>query len=111
MCALILPILFQILLVVKQHLPLGKQRVLSPILMHQFALGQWHQWCMVIGHIKDPPYVSPQKLQIVKPMEGSVTLLWWKLLATPQLGRATPFFIDAELPGVLRKGSGFSRPD
>lgn len=64
-----------------------------------------------IGHTKHPSYVSPQKLQIVKPMEGSVTLLRWKLLATPQLGGATSFFSDAELPGVLRKDSGFSRPD
>ena len=64
-----------------------------------------------VGHMKHPHYVSPQKLQIVKPMEGSVTLLRWKLLATPQLGGATSFFSDAELPGVLRKDSGFSRPD
>ena len=51
-------------------------------------------------------YRSPQKLQIVKPMEGSVTLLKWKLLATPQLGGATSFFSDQTGPGVhLKKWS------
>ncbi len=48
-------------------------------------------------------YVAPEKLQIVKPLEGSMTLLKWKLLATPQLGGATTFFSDASQPGVHRK--------
>ncbi len=51
-------------------------------------------------------YRSPQKLQIVKPMEGSVTLLKWKLLATPQLGGAKSFFSSQAGPGVhLKKWS------
>lgn len=49
-------------------------------------------------------YVAPEKLQIVKPLEGSVTLLKWKLLASPQLGGATSFFSDATRPGVHMKG-------
>ncbi len=49
------------------------------------------------------PYMAPEKLQIVKPMEGSMTLLKWKLLATPQLGGAKTFFSDASLPGVHKK--------
>jgi len=48
-------------------------------------------------------YVAPEKLQIVKPMEGSVTLLKWKLLASPQLGGATTYFSDASRPGVHLK--------
>ena len=53
---------------------------------------------------RNQPYVAPEKLQIVKPLEGSVTLLKWKLLATPQLGGATTFFSDASRPGVHVKG-------
>ena len=52
---------------------------------------------------KNQTYVAPEKLQIVKPLEGSVTLLKWKLLATPQLGGATTFFSDASRPGVHLK--------
>ena len=48
-------------------------------------------------------YVSPEKLQIVKPLEGSVTLLKWKLLASPQLGGASTYFSDASRPGVHLK--------
>lgn len=47
--------------------------------------------------------MGPQKLQIVKPMEGSVTLLKWKLLATPQLGGAKGFFSRQSTPGVHLK--------
>jgi hypothetical protein len=47
-------------------------------------------------------YFSPQKLQIVKPMEGSVTLLRWKLLATPQL-RDPSSLIENDRPGVHLK--------
>lgn len=53
---------------------------------------------------RNQPYVAPEKLQIVKPLEGSVTLLKWKLLATPQLGGATTFFSDVSRPGVHVKG-------
>ena len=52
---------------------------------------------------RNQTYVAPEKLQIVKPLEGSVTLLKWKLLATPQLGGATSFFSDASRPGVHMK--------
>ena len=52
---------------------------------------------------RNKTYVPPEKLQIVKPLEGSVTLLKWKLLATPQLGGATSFFSDASRPGVHLK--------
>ena len=49
-------------------------------------------------------YFSPEKLQIVKPLEGSVTLLRWKLLASPQLGGAKAYFSAASPPGVHVKG-------
>jgi hypothetical protein len=52
---------------------------------------------------RNQTYVAPEKLQIVKPLEGSVTLLKWKLLASPQLGGATSFFADSTQPGVHRK--------
>lgn len=52
---------------------------------------------------RNQTYVAPEKLQIVKPLEGSVTLLKWKLLASPQLGGATSFFSDASRPGVHMK--------
>ena len=56
-------------------------------------------------------YFSPQKLQIVKPMEGSMTLLRWKLLATPELGGPSSFFSDTEQPGIHLKDFGqSSRP-
>ena len=52
---------------------------------------------------KNQTYVAPEKLQIVKPLEGSVTLLKWRLMASPQLGGATSFFSDASRPGVHMK--------
>ena len=52
---------------------------------------------------RNQPYVAPKKLQIVKPLEGSMTLLKWKLLASPQLGGATSYFSDATHPGVHLK--------
>ena len=52
---------------------------------------------------RNQTYVAPQKLQIVKPLEGSVTLLKWKLLASPQLGGAKAYFSDASRPGVHLK--------
>ena len=48
-------------------------------------------------------YISPQKLQIVKPMEGSATLLQWKILATPQLGGTLSFFSKSERPGIHQR--------
>lgn len=60
---------------------------------------------------RNQPYVAPEKLQIVKPLEGSMTLLKWKLLASPQLGGATTFFSDAKRPGVhLKKTSVGEKP-
>ena len=44
-------------------------------------------------------YVAQEKLQILKPMEVSVTLLKWNLLASTQLGGATTYFSDALRPG------------
>ena len=49
-------------------------------------------------------FFSPEKLQIVKPLEGSVTLLRWRLLASPQLGGAKTYFSAASPPGVQVKG-------
>lgn len=49
-------------------------------------------------------FFSPEKLQIVKPLEGSVTLLRWRLLASPQLGGAKSYFSAVTPPGVLVKG-------
>ena len=57
---------------------------------------------------RNQPYVAPEKLQIVKPLEGSMTLLKWKLLASPQLGGATTFFSDAKRPGVHLKKTGLT---
>ena len=57
---------------------------------------------------RNQPYVAPEKLQIVKPLEGSMTLLKWKLLASPQLGGATTFFSDAKRPGVHLKKTKFA---
>ena len=58
---------------------------------------------------RNQPYVAPEKLQIVKPLEGSMTLLKWKLLASPQLGGATTFFSDAKRPGVHLKKAQFAQ--
>ncbi|KAK3577177.1 hypothetical protein CHS0354_037516 [Potamilus streckersoni] len=44
-------------------------------------------------------YKMPEKLQIIKPLEGSVTLRQWQQLATPHIGR-----IFEERPGVQIKG-------
>ena len=62
------------------------------------------------SRLRQQKYFSPQKLQIVKPMEGSATLLQWKLLATPQLGGTSSFFSKSERPGIYSKtfSSGFS---
>ena len=39
-------------------------------------------------------------------LAGSLTLLKWKLLATPHLGGATSFFSSASRPGIHVKGHG-----
>ncbi|KAG1683551.1 Trafficking kinesin-binding protein 1 [Nymphon striatum] len=44
-------------------------------------------------------YQFPEKLQIVKPIEGSATLLKWQKLATPHLG-----CLSEVRPGVMIKG-------
>lgn len=56
-----------------------------------------------VARYRNQTYIAPEKLQIVKPLEGSVTLLKWKLLASPQLGGATSYFSEAAQPGVHRK--------
>ncbi|XP_060949046.1 trafficking kinesin-binding protein 1-like [Limanda limanda] len=56
------------------------------------SLGNLHLWAT------RGPYL-PDKLQIVKPLEGSVTLHHWQQLAQPHLG----VILDAR-PGVVPKG-------
>ncbi|XP_026870224.2 trafficking kinesin-binding protein 1 [Electrophorus electricus] len=53
---------------------------------------------MSLGSWPSRPYL-PDKLQIVKPLEGSATLLHWQQLAQPNLGG----ILDAR-PGVVPKG-------
>ncbi|XP_076842493.1 trafficking kinesin-binding protein 1 isoform X3 [Brachyhypopomus gauderio] len=53
---------------------------------------------MSLGSWASRPYL-PDKLQIVKPIEGSATLLHWQELAQPNLGG----ILDAR-PGVVPKG-------
>lgn len=71
----------------------------SPILLPENSSGIPEE----LVRYKNQTYVAPEKLQIVKPLEGSVTLLKWKLLASPQLGGATTYFSDASRPGVHMK--------
>uniref|UniRef100_T1JHE0 HAP1 N-terminal domain-containing protein n=1 Tax=Strigamia maritima TaxID=126957 RepID=T1JHE0_STRMM len=52
-----------------------------------------------LGPFNYRPYHMPEKLQIIKPMEGSLTLHHWQQLATPHLGG-----IFEERPGVQVKG-------
>ncbi|XP_045179167.2 trafficking kinesin-binding protein 1-like isoform X3 [Mercenaria mercenaria] len=51
------------------------------------------------GSSGNPYYKMPEKLRIVKPLEGSVTLRQWQRLATPHLGG-----IFESRPGVRMKG-------
>lgn len=51
------------------------------------------------------PFRAPEKLQIVKPIKGSVTLHQWKKLANPTLNLAE------QRPGVHVKGDGQEVPD
>ena len=49
-------------------------------------------------------YTAPEKLRIVKPMEGSLTLLKWKLLALQQQTGADALHQALALPGIHVKG-------
>ncbi|KAK3082835.1 hypothetical protein FSP39_006648 [Pinctada imbricata] len=49
--------------------------------------------------MNNPYYRLPEKLRIVKPLEGSVTLRQWQQLATPNMGR-----LFESRPGVQTKG-------
>ncbi|KAM9738211.1 LOW QUALITY PROTEIN: trafficking kinesin-binding protein 1 [Menidia menidia] len=70
---------------------LGQEGLLTPS-DSIMSLGNLHLWA------SRGPYL-PDKLQIVKPLEGSATLLHWQQLAQPHLG----VILDAR-PGVLPKG-------
>uniref|UniRef100_A0A3B4ZK10 Trafficking kinesin-binding protein 1-like n=1 Tax=Stegastes partitus TaxID=144197 RepID=A0A3B4ZK10_9TELE len=70
---------------------LGQDSVLTPS-ESIMSLGNLHLWA------SRGPYL-PDKLQIVKPLEGSATLHHWQQLAQPHLG----VILDAR-PGVVPKG-------
>ena len=110
-----------------QFLPKGAS---SPIMSHKKSKGYHDDFKKYKA-----PFMAPEKLQIVKPLEGqylilysivyvaregvrflvyqlviiieynytivgSVTLLKWKLLATPQLGGASSYFSNITHPGI-----------
>lgn len=50
--------------------------------------------------IKSSSFMFPERLQIVKPIEGSQTLQHWQYLATPNLG-----CLFEERPGIRIKGN------
>uniref|UniRef100_A0A3Q3RRX1 Trafficking kinesin-binding protein 1-like n=1 Tax=Mastacembelus armatus TaxID=205130 RepID=A0A3Q3RRX1_9TELE len=70
---------------------LGQESALTPS-ESIMSLGNLHLWA------SRGPYL-PDKLQIVKPLEGSATLHHWQQLAQPHLG----VILDAR-PGVVSKG-------
>uniref|UniRef100_A0A665TT62 Trafficking protein, kinesin binding 1a n=1 Tax=Echeneis naucrates TaxID=173247 RepID=A0A665TT62_ECHNA len=70
---------------------LGHESVMTPS-ESIMSLGNLHLWAT------RGPYL-PDKLQIVKPLEGSATLHQWQQLAQPHLG----VILDAR-PGVVSKG-------
>ncbi|XP_041867319.1 trafficking kinesin-binding protein 1-like isoform X1 [Melanotaenia boesemani] len=70
---------------------LGQESMLTPS-DSIMSLGNLHLWA------SRGPYL-PDKLQIVKPLEGSATLHHWQQLAQPHLG----VILDAR-PGVVPKG-------
>uniref|UniRef100_A0A4W6FQ36 Trafficking kinesin protein 1 n=1 Tax=Lates calcarifer TaxID=8187 RepID=A0A4W6FQ36_LATCA len=70
---------------------LGQESMLTPS-ESIMSLGNLHLWAT------RGPYL-PDKLQIVKPLEGSATLHHWQQLAQPHLG----VILDAR-PGVMPKG-------
>ncbi|XP_034560237.1 trafficking kinesin-binding protein 1-like isoform X1 [Notolabrus celidotus] len=73
------------------HDALGQESVMTPS-ESIMSLGNLHVWA------SRGPYL-PDKLQIVKPLEGSATLHHWQQLAQPHLG----VILDAR-PGVVPKG-------
>ncbi|XP_074468401.1 trafficking kinesin-binding protein 1 [Sebastes fasciatus] len=73
------------------HDALGQEGSLTPS-ESIMSLGNLHLWA------SRGPYL-PDKLQIVKPLEGSATLHHWQQLAQPHLG----VILDAR-PGVVPKG-------
>uniref|UniRef100_A0A3Q3XGF0 Trafficking protein, kinesin binding 1a n=1 Tax=Mola mola TaxID=94237 RepID=A0A3Q3XGF0_MOLML len=73
------------------HDSLGQESVMTPS-ESLMSLGNLHIWA------SRGPYL-PDKLQIVKPLEGSATLHHWQQLAQPHLG----VILDAR-PGVVPKG-------
>ncbi|XP_035039568.1 trafficking kinesin-binding protein 1 isoform X2 [Hippoglossus stenolepis] len=73
------------------HDALGQESGLTPS-ESIMSLGNLHLWAT------RGPYL-PDKLQIVKPLEGSATLHHWQQLAQPHLG----VILDAR-PGVVPKG-------
>ncbi|XP_028285413.1 trafficking kinesin-binding protein 1 isoform X2 [Parambassis ranga] len=73
------------------HDTLGQESLLTPS-ESIMSLGNLHLWA------SRGPYL-PDKLQIVKPLEGSATLQHWQQLAQPHLG----VILDAR-PGVVPKG-------
>uniref|UniRef100_A0A3B4X2I9 Trafficking kinesin protein 1 n=1 Tax=Seriola lalandi dorsalis TaxID=1841481 RepID=A0A3B4X2I9_SERLL len=73
------------------HDALGQESVMTPS-ESIMSLGNLHLWAT------RGPYL-PDKLQIVKPLEGSATLHHWQQLAQPHLG----VILDAR-PGVVSKG-------
>ncbi|XP_060915591.1 trafficking kinesin-binding protein 1-like isoform X1 [Labrus mixtus] len=73
------------------HDAMGHESVMTPS-ESIMSLGNIHVWA------SRGPYL-PDKLQIVKPLEGSATLHHWQQLAQPHLG----VILDAR-PGVVPKG-------
>ncbi|TKS88941.1 Trafficking kinesin-binding protein 1 [Collichthys lucidus] len=73
------------------HDAMGHESVMTPS-ESIMSLGNLHIWA------SRGPYL-PDKLQIVKPLEGSATLHHWQQLAQPHLG----VILDAR-PGVVPKG-------
>ncbi|XP_044191028.1 trafficking kinesin-binding protein 1-like isoform X1 [Thunnus albacares] len=73
------------------HDALGQESAMTPS-ESIMSLGNLHLWAT------RGPYL-PDKLQIVKPLEGSATLHHWQQLAQPHLG----VILDAR-PGVVSKG-------
>uniref|UniRef100_A0A672Z5A7 Trafficking protein, kinesin binding 1a n=1 Tax=Sphaeramia orbicularis TaxID=375764 RepID=A0A672Z5A7_9TELE len=75
----------------QEALSLGQESAITPS-ESIMSLGNLHLWA------SRGPYL-PDKLQIVKPLEGSATLHHWQQLAQPHLG----VILDAR-PGVVPKG-------
>ncbi|XP_041374534.1 trafficking kinesin-binding protein 1-like isoform X3 [Gigantopelta aegis] len=63
------------------------------------SIGSGYSYLSMTGSHSNPYFRIPEKLQIIKPMEGSLTLKQWQQLATPNLEG-----IFEERPGVQIKG-------